>query len=355
MLRVGMLTSGGDAQGLNAAMRGVAKVLYQKLGHEVEIYGILEGYRGLINRNYKLLKPENFSGILTEGGTMLKTSRVPFKSLTTGDEEAKQKIEAMIETYKYLQLDCLVILGGNGSHKTANLLSEKGLNIITLPKTIDNDLACTDMTFGFWSAVNVATNTIDMIHTTAASHNRVFIIEIMGHKVGWIALYSGIAGGADVVLLPEINYDVDKVNNAIMDRVRSGKNFTIIAIAEGALSKSEAKLPKKDIKNLMLEKSASVRLKESLTGKGDYEIRTVIPGHMQRGGIPTAYDRVLSSRVGAFGAELIMNKEFGYMVGIKNGKISKIPLKDVAGALKTIPKDAEEIEQAKALGICFGD
>ena len=355
MLRVGMLTSGGDAQGLNAAMRGVAKVLYQKLGSEVEIYGILEGYRGLINRNYRLLKPENFSGILTEGGTMLKTSRVPFKSLTTGDEEAKQKIESMIETYKYLQLDCLVVLGGNGSHKTANLLSERGLNVITLPKTIDNDLACTDMTFGFWSAVNVATNTIDMIHTTAASHNRVFIIEIMGHKVGWIALYSGIAGGADVVLLPEINYDVDKVNDAIMDRVKSGKNFTIIAIAEGALSKKEAKLPKKEIKNLMLEKSASVRLKESLTGMGDYEIRTVIPGHMQRGGIPTAYDRVLSSRVGAYGAELIMNKEFGYMVGIKNGKITKIPLKEVAGALKTIPKDAEEIAQAKALGICFGD
>jgi 6-phosphofructokinase 1 len=355
MLRVGMLTSGGDAQGLNAAMRGVAKTLYNKLGDQVEIYGILEGYRGLIMSKYKLLTPRDFSGILTEGGTMLKTSRTPFKELAKDDEDAKAKISSMIATYNKLQLDCLVVLGGNGSHKTANLLSQKGLNVITLPKTIDNDLAETDMTFGFWSAVNVATNTIDAIHTTAASHNRVFIIEIMGHKVGWITLYSAMAGGADIALLPEINYDIKSVNKAILDREKEGKNFTIIAIAEGALSKEEAKLPKKDIKKLMLDKSASVRLKESLTGLGDYEIRTVIPGHMQRGGIPTAYDRVLSSRVGAFGAELIMNKDYGYMVGIKDGKTVKIPLEDVAGKLKTIPDDCEVIEQAKLLGICFGD
>ena len=241
MLRIGMLTSGGDCQALNAAMRGVVKGLFQAR-KDVEIYGFEEGYKGLIYSNFRMLKAEDFSGILTVGGTILGTSRQPFKLMRVPDENGLDKVEAMKHTYHKLSLDCLVILGGNGTHKTANLLREEGLNVVTLPKTIDNDLWGTDMTFGFHSAVEVATDTIDRIHTTATSHNRVFIIEIMGHKVGWVTLHAGIAGGADIILLPEIPYDMDVIAEAIDKRVKSGKKFTIIAVAEGAISKEDAKL-----------------------------------------------------------------------------------------------------------------
>ena len=198
MKRIGFLTSGGDCQSLNATMRGVAKTLYQQYP-DVEIYGILEGYKGLIYGNYRLLEPKDFSGILTQGGTIIGTSRQPFKLMRTPDENGLDKVEAMKSNYKKWKLDCLVILGGNGTHKTANLLREEGCNVVTLPKTIDNDIWGTDITFGFQSAVNIATNAIDCIHTTAASHGRVFIVEVMGHKVGWLTLHAGIAGGADII------------------------------------------------------------------------------------------------------------------------------------------------------------
>ena len=247
MLRIGMLTSGGDCQALNAAMRGVVKGLFQAR-KDVEIYGFEEGYKGLIYSNFRMLKAEDFSGILTVGGTILGTSRQPFKLMRVPDENGLDKVEAMKHTYHKLSLDCLVILGGNGTHKTANLLREEGLNVVTLPKTIDNDLWGTDMTFGLHSAVEVATDTIDRIHTTATSHSRVFIIEIMGHKVGWVTLYAGIAGGADIILLPEIPYDMDVIAEAIDKRAKAGKKFTIIAVAEGAISKEDAKLSKKELK-----------------------------------------------------------------------------------------------------------
>ena len=208
MKRIGLLTSGGDCQALNAAMRGVVKCLVNS-GEEVEIYGFLDGYRGLIYGNFRMLEGKDFSGILTKGGTILGSSRTPFKTIKDPDENGLNKVEAMKQNYYKLCLDCLVILGGNGTHKTANLLRQEGLNIITLPKTIDNDLWGTDMTFGFQSAVNIATDAIDCIHTTAASHGRVFIIEVMGHKVGWLTLNAGMAGGADIILLPEIPYDID--------------------------------------------------------------------------------------------------------------------------------------------------
>ncbi|MGN0165963.1 MAG: 6-phosphofructokinase [Lachnospiraceae bacterium] len=355
MLRVGMLTSGGDCQALNAAMRGMAKTLYNLKGDDVEIYGIFEGYKGLIYGNYRLMEPRDFSGILTEGGTILRTSRTPFKTIDKPTEDGLDKVEAMISNYKKMNLDCLVVLGGNGSHKTANLLSEKGLNVITLPKTIDNDLCETDVSFGFWSAVDVATNTIDTIHSTAASHSRVFIVEVMGHKVGYITLYAGIAGGADIILIPEIDYDVEKVIKTIKAREEEGKSFTIIAIAEGAVSLEERKLEKKELKKLMADKSAAQRLRDELLQHGDYEVREVIPGHMQRGGSPNAYDRVFASRVGAYGAKLILDKQFGYMVAMKDGKLAKVPLKDVAGKIKQVPTDSEIIRDAKALSICFGD
>ena len=236
MKRIGMLTSGGDCQALNAAMRGVVKGL-SKNTQQLEIYGFYEGYKGLIYGNYRLLTADDFSGILTKGGTILGTSRQPFKRMRTPDENGLDKVEAMKKNYKKLQLDCLVILGGNGTQKTANLLREEGLNVIHLPKTIDNDIYGTDITFGFQSAIDVATAAIDCIHTTAASHNRVFIVEVMGHKVGWLTLYAGVAGGADIILLPEIPYDIDKVAEAVQQRSRQGKGFTILAVAEGAISK----------------------------------------------------------------------------------------------------------------------
>ena len=208
MKRIGLLTSGGDCQALNAAMRGVVKTLSNS-SEEVEIYGFLDGYKGLIYGNYRMLDGKDFSGILTKGGTIIGSSRVPFKTIREPDENGLDKVEAMKHNYYKLNLDCMVILGGNGTHKTANLLREEGLNVVTLPKTIDNDLWGTDMTFGFQSAVNIATDCIDCIHTTAASHGRIFIVEIMGHKVGWLPLNAGMAGGADIILLPEIPYDID--------------------------------------------------------------------------------------------------------------------------------------------------
>ena len=241
MKRIGMLTSGGDCQGLNPALRGLAKALYHEFDGDVEIYGFADGYRGLIEDDHKVMEPEDFSGILTRGGTILGTSRQPFKLMRKkADDSSVDKIEAMKKNYKKLRLDALVILGGNGTHKTANLLHEEGLHIVTMPKTIDNDIWGTDMTFGFQSAVDVATNVIDCIHTTATSHGRIFVVEIMGHKVGWLTLHAGIAGGADIILLPEIPYSVDKIAAALLKRERQGKNFSIIAVAEGAISVADA-------------------------------------------------------------------------------------------------------------------
>lgn len=245
--RIGLLTSGGDCQALNATMRGVVKGLSNSV-ENLEVYGFDDGYKGLIYGKYRMLTAKDFSGILTQGGTILGTSRQPFKLMRVPDEKGLDKVEAMKQTYYKLCLDCLVILGGNGTQKTANLLREEGLNIIHLPKTIDNDIWGTDMTFGFQSALEIATNAIDCIHTTAASHGRVFIVEIMGHKVGSLTLNAGVAGGADVILIPEIPYDINKVAEAIQKRNKAGKRFTILAVAEGAISKEDAELRRRNTK-----------------------------------------------------------------------------------------------------------
>ena len=252
MKRVGILTSGGDCQGLNSAIRGVAKGLYEYYGKKVEIYGIQDGYRGLIEGDYRLMKPEDFSGILTRGGTIFGTSRQPFKLMRVIDDvNSVDKVAQMKKHYAEMKLDCLVILGGNGTHKTANMLWEEGLNVVTMPKTIDNDIWGTDITFGFQSAVDIATNVIDCIHTTATSHGRVFIVECMGHKAGWLTLHAGIAGGADVILIPEIPYDINKVIECIKARTKTGKTFSILAVAEGAISQEIAAMPKKQRKEAM--------------------------------------------------------------------------------------------------------
>ncbi len=357
MKRIGMLTSGGDCQALNAAMRGVVKTLANSR-EKVEIYGFLDGYRGLIYSNFQMLTGRDFSGILTKGGTILGTSRTPFKTIHEPDENGVDKVEAMKQTYHKLQLDCLVILGGNGTHKTANLLREEGLNVVTLPKTIDNDLWGTDMTFGFQSAVNIATDAIDCIHTTAASHGRVFIVEVMGHKVGWLTLNAGMAGGADIILLPEIPYDIDKVIDKIEERDKKGSRFTIIAVAEGAISKEDAKLSKKDYKKKMEKNSypsVSYEVAAKIQEKTGREVRVTVPGHMQRGGSPCPYDRVFASRLGAEAGRMILDGEYGFMVGYKNREVVRVPLEEVAGKLKMVAPDATIVQEAKLLGISFGD
>lgn len=359
MKRIGLLTSGGDCQALNATMRGVVKALANNID-ELEVYGFMNGYKGLIYGDYRMLTGKDFSGILTRGGTILGTSRQPFKLMRVPDEKGLDKVEAMKQNYYKLRLDCLVILGGNGTQKTANLLREEGLNIIHLPKTIDNDIWGTDMTFGFYSAVDIATHTIDCIHTTASSHSRLFIVEVMGHKVGWLTLYAGIASGADIILIPEIPYDMDKIVEAIDKRKKRGSGFTILAVAEGAISRKEAKLSKKELKKKQEEDakiypSVSYKIAKEVEERTGMEVRVTVPGHMQRGGSPNAYDRVLSTRLGSAAAKLIMNDDYGYMVGIVNGKTKKVPLGECAGKLKTVTPDAQEVKDAKRMGISFGD
>ncbi len=357
MKRIGLLTSGGDCQALNAAMRGVVKGLSANLS-ELEVYGFMDGYKGLIYGNYRLLTSADFSGILTKGGTILGSSRQPFKLMRVPDENGLDKVEAMKHTYHKLNLDCLVILGGNGTQKSANLLREEGLNVIHLPKTIDNDIYGTDVTFGFQSAINIATDAIDCIHTTASSHNRVFIVEVMGHKVGWLTLYAGIAGGADIILLPEIPYDIDKVTEAIENRKKAGKGFTILAVAEGAISKEDAKLSKKEYKAKVAERkypSVSYEIAAAISKKIGSEVRVTVPGHTQRGGSPCAYDRVLCTRLGSAAAEAIMDEDYGYMIAMVNGETKRVPLEDVAGKLKMVDPDCKMIKEAKRTGISFGD
>ncbi|MBQ1720510.1 MAG: 6-phosphofructokinase, partial [Lachnospiraceae bacterium] len=328
MLRIGLLTSGGDCQALNAAMRGVVKGLSANVP-DLEVYGFFNGYHGLIYGDYRLLTSNDFSGILTKGGTILGSSRQPFKLMREPDENGLDKVEAMKSNYYKLNLNCLVILGGNGTQKTANLLREEGLNIIHLPKTIDNDIYGTDMTFGFYSAVNIACEAIDCIHTTAASHNRVFIVEVMGHKVGWLTLYAGVASGADIILLPEIPYDDDKIVEAIEARHKAGKGFTILAVAEGAISKEDAKLSKKELKKKQEKEgypSVSYRIAKMIGDRTGAEARVTVPGHTQRGGSPCPYDRALCTRLGSAAAKAIMDQKYGNMVAIVDGETKLVPL-----------------------------
>lgn len=357
MKRIGLLTSGGDCQALNATMRGVVKSLSNSLD-ELEVYGFMNGYKGLIYGDYRMLTAKDFSGILTKGGTILGSSRQPFKLMRVPDENGLDKVEAMKQNYYKLRLDCLVILGGNGTQKTANLLREEGLNIIHLPKTIDNDIYGTDMTFGFQSAVDIATNAIDCIHTTAASHGRVFIVEVMGHKVGWLTLHAGIAGGADIILLPEIPYDLDCVLAAIERRHKAGKRFSILAVAEGAMSKEDAMLSKKEYNKKKLESpypSFSYQLGAQIEAAIGREIRITVPGHTQRGGSPDAYDRFISSRLGAAAGRLIVERKYGRMVAFDGFEVVSVPLGEVAGKLKYIDPEGAAIREAKDMGICFGD
>lgn len=354
--RIGILTSGGDCPGLNACIRGVAKASYERFGDDVEIYGIVGGYTGLINGEYKLMKRSDFSGILTQGGTILGTSRQPFKKIQVIGEDNVDKVGNMITNYKKLKLDCLLTLGGNGTHKTANLLSENGLNVIGLPKTIDNDIFGTDHTFGYQTAVNIGTDVIDRLHTTAASHSRVMVVEIMGNKVGWLSLASGIAGGADAIILPEMPFRYEAIAECAERRIKNGHVFSIIVVAEGAFSTEEAKLKRRERiaarGGLATPTSLIVKYIEENTG---IETRSMVPGHYLRGGAPCAYDRVLSSELGTYAAWLIDKGIFGVTVAEKQGVITHNNLCDIAGKAKPVLPDDQMIKTARSLGISFCD
>jgi 6-phosphofructokinase len=356
--RVALITSGGDCQGLNAAIRGVGKALFEKLDN-VEIFGMYDGYRGLIERDYRYMEPKDFSGILTEGGTILGTSRqnyVPGKDIV--DDEGNSVIPLMLDTYNRLNLDCLVIMGGNGTQKSAKLISDAGMNVVTLPKTIDNDIWGTDTTFGFQSAVDIATNVIDYLHTTASSHSRIFVVELMGRDAGWLTLHAGLASGADVILIPEIPYDINKIVELLEQRKKKGRSFSIVACAEGAVSVDDVKLDEEESRRRRENShypTVSYRLAAELEKLTGQETRVTVPGHYQRGGPPCPYDRVLATQFGTAAADLIIKKQYGRMVAIQGGKICSISIEDAASKTKFLPKDHPMIQVARDIGICLGD
>ena len=369
---VGILTAGGDSPGLNAAIRGIGKAGQESYG--MQIIGFKDGFRGMMENRTVRLGNNTLSGILTLGGTILGTSRDKPHKMPVGDQTLDMT-EAMIDTYEKNHLDTLVCLGGGGTQKNAYRLMEKGLNIITLPKTIDNDVAMTDVTFGFDTALGIATEAIDRLHSTAHSHHRIIVVEIMGHNTGWLALGSGLAGGADVILIPEIPYDTGVVAEAIRARSREGKNFSIVAVAEGALTREEAKsiektenarqkaktkTTKKKAKDRLAAFAAqrqghTMHLSQQLEQLTNLESRLTILGYLQRGGAPSAGDRLLATRLGTVCARLIDQGEHGVMVAARGDRAETVPLAEVVGKRKSVPPDHPWLESARSIGICLGD
>jgi 6-phosphofructokinase len=368
---IGILTAGGDCPGLNAAIRAVGKTA---LGCGMQVIGFKDGFRGVVENRTIRLDESALSGILTVGGTILGTSRDKPHRMIMGNQELDMT-ESAVKTYHKCHLDALVCLGGGGTQKNAYRLMQKGLNIITLPKTIDNDVAMTDFTFGFDTALGIATEAIDRLHSTAHSHHRIIIVGIMGHNAGWLALGAGISGGANVILIPEIPYDVNKVANAIRQRSRAGKSFSIVAAAEGALSKEETNEMEAALQALEKAKSkserkeAKIKLKEikhqhcnntwhlsqQLEELTNLESRVSILGYLQRGGTPSATDRLLATRLGTACVSTINEGKFGVMMAIQGERIEAVPLEQVVGKRKTIPLDHSWIETAQMVGISLGE
>jgi 6-phosphofructokinase 1 len=370
--RIGILTSGGDAPGLNAAIRAVGKACIAC--HGIEVIGIRDGFLGLIENHTMPLDKTTLAGILTVGGTILGTSRVkPHRMEVAG--KVRDRRDTIVANYRKHRLDALVCIGGGGTHKNALRLMEKGLNIITLPKTIDNDVVLTDTSFGFDTALGIATEAVDRLHSTAHSHHRIIVAEIMGHRAGWLALGAGVAGGADVILIPEIPYDVVKIARAIRQRSERGTNFSIVAVAEGALSKQNAALfqSAKQRKAEATTQKAKARAKaelaaldeahagntqrlaqelEKLTG---LESRLSILGYVQRGGAPSCADRLLATKLGSACADLISRGEFGVMVASWGDATHPVHIRDVAGNRKQVPPDHPWVRAARSVGTCLGD
>ncbi len=369
---IGILTAGGDSPGLNAAIRGVGKAAQGAFG--MQVVGFRDGFRGLMQNRIIRLDRDELSGILTRGGTVLGTSRDKPHKMPIGDKKL-DVTDVIVENYNKHHLDVLVCLGGGGTQKNAYRLMKKGLNIVTLPKTIDNDVAKTDVTFGFDTAMGIATEAIDRLHSTAHSHHRIIVVEVMGHNAGWLALGSGIAGGADVILIPEIPYDVEKVAAAIRNRRRAGKAFSIVAVAEGAISqdyapalrearkmkkkakkKKEKKKAKKQIKQLEADHVGNtLRLSNQLEELTGLEARVTILGYYQRGGIPSAADRLLATRLGTVCTALINDGVYGVMVAARGNGAEPVPLNEVVGKRKTVPLDHPWIDTARRVGTGLGD
>ena len=357
--KFGILTAGGDCPGLNAAIRGVCRAATSRYG--MKVIGIIDGYRGLIDGDYRELYLNDFTGILTMGGTILGASREkPFKpdSKLISVVEEEDKVEIIKKNYRDLGLDCLAVIGGNGTNTTGYRLTREGLNVIGIPKTIDNDIVGTDRTFGFNSALAIATDAIDRLHSTAQSHSRVMVIELMGHKAGWLALHAGIAGGGDVILIPEIPYDIKAIARHLEERASAGKRFSIVVVAEGALSVEENKLEKKERKKLraeMMFTSIGYRVADEIKAATGMETRATVLGYVQRGGVPSASDRVLATSLGTAAADLLAKGEYARMVALAGNSISSVELSVPAHKTKTVPLDHYLIDTALSVGTCFGE
>ncbi len=370
---IGILTSGGDCPGLNAAIRGVAKPAMSDF--HIEVIGIEKGFRGLVENHSRVLHLQDISGILSVPGTILGTSREKPYKMPLPNGETIDMTSRAVETYNRLGLDCLVCLGGNGTHKVAYSLTKHGLNVIGLPKTIDNDLAETDITFGFDSAVSTAARAIDALYSTAEAHLRVMVIELMGHNAGWLTLTAGLGGGADIILIPEIPYDIDSICQHLTERRRRGKWFSIIAVAEGARPKPNRADGLDKDKNGKKKKKAKKKKEKERDREDDDEhegrvsngvaraiskrlgmdTRVTVLGHLQRGGIPTPFDRVLATRFGTHAAEMLAEGAYNQMVCMKGADVTSVPLEKVAGRIKLVPLDHPLIRSARRVGTNFGD
>jgi len=331
MKRIGILTSGGDCPGLNAVIRAVVKKATQDYGYDV--IGIEDGFGGLIRNKHRKLTDKNVSGILTLGGTILGTNRL------------HPDIQEAARGFRRLKIDCLVCVGGDGTLRVASHLSKAGVPLVGVPKTIDNDVKGTDITFGFDTAVHIATEGVDRLHTTAESHHRVMILEVMGRRGGWIALYAGLAGGGDIILIPEIPYDIKLVADSIAARRKKGKRFTIVVVAEGAKPRGG---------NVDLTCGISFALGKEIERLTGIETRNVVMGHLQRGGSPSPFDRILGTQLGSHAVDFIVNKQFGHMVGVKKDTFVKVPLAKVAQGQRLVPVNHPLIKTARSLGTCFG-
>ncbi len=358
--RIAILTGGGDCPGINAVIRAVAKRAI--LEHGLEVVGIVDGYEGLVHNRTRLLHYDDVSGILTQGGTILGASKTsnPYQyAMPSGKKLVfKDMSRRALKTIRDLKVDALVCIGGDGTLGIASRLMKDGVPVVGVPKTIDNDIRGTDVTFGFDTAVAIATEAIDRLHTTAQSHHRVMILEVMGHRAGWIALYAGVAGGGDIILIPEIPYEVEAVVNKVRDRNRRGRRFSIVVIAEGAKPVGGENV----IKKIVAKSADPVRLggigfvlQEQVEGATGIESRTVVLGHLQRGGSPTATDRVLATQLGSRALELIMRGETGQMVSVEGCGITSVPLEVAAGGPRTVPLEHPLIAAARSIGTSFGD
>jgi len=350
--RIGILTAGGDCPGLNAAIRGVGKAAKGEYG--IEVLGIYDGFAGLIEKRWRELCLDDLSGLLTMGGTMLRTSRAKPEKYERPDGQVVDMTGAAYENYRAMGLDCLVCLGGGGTQRNALALVAAGCNVLTLPKTIDNDVAKTDVCFGYDTAVSIATEAVDRLHSTADSHRRIMVLELMGNKTGWIALGAGVAGGADAILLPEIPFDLEAVAESIRERDRRGKRFSIVAIAEGAQPKGGFADDEQfvDAGEGHHVGTRVARRLEALTG---LEARVTVLGYVQRGGSPTATDRLLATKLGSAAAQLLAEGEYNVMVASRGEGWKAVPLEKVAGKRRTVPLDHEWITAARLIGTSFGD